>query len=376
MIYFDNAATTKPSEIAIEIFNKISAEEYFNPSASYSVAFDLYKKIEQEKKELLKILGDEQGKIIFTSGATESNNIAILGSTFLKQKRYLFSMGEHPSVYNTAIHLKNMGYNVEFIPLQRNGQVDYDKLEEMLADGEVCFVSTMLVSNETGAINDIKRIRNLIDKYSLNCIYHVDAVQAFCKINFNVIDSNVNLCSISAHKINGVKGVGALYISKNTKLKNINYGGDQENGLRSGTVNAASNLSFCAVAKEKYKLLDKNYNYILDLKNYFIDKLKNLDSKNIICASDESCSPFIISLMFVGNRGETLMRFLSSKNIFVGTGSACSTNKVGNRILESMGYSKKEVMGAIRISFNSQNTKEEIDNLFEQIKYYLKNINK
>ena len=123
ILYFDNAATTKPTKDCLEIFNKINAEEYFNPSASYSVAFDLYKKIEENKKDILKILGDENGKLVFTSGATESNNLAILGSTFLKQKKYLFSVGEHPSVYNTAVHLKNMGYDVQFIPLQKNGQM-------------------------------------------------------------------------------------------------------------------------------------------------------------------------------------------------------------------------------------------------------------
>lgn len=374
MIYFDNAATTKPNEIAINTFNKINAEDFFNPSASYSVAFDLYKKIEECKKELLRILGDEIGKIIFTSGATESNNLAILGSTFLKQKKYLFSVGEHPSVYNTAMYLKNSGYNVEFIPLQKNGQIDYQKFEKMLSP-DVCFVSTMLVSNETGAVNNLKLIRSLIDKYSPNCIFHVDAVQGFCKIDFNVVEPYVNLCSISAHKIEGIKGVGALYVSKNSKLKNINYGGEQENGLRSGTVNAAGNLSFCETAKEKNNKLKENFNKVTELKRYFIDKLNNLKKQNIILASNNDCSPYIVSIMFEGNRGETIMRYLSSKDIYVGTGSACSTNKVGNRILENMGYTKKQIMGGIRISFNPQNTFEEIDKLVEEIDFYLKNIN-
>lgn len=374
MIYFDNAATTQPNEIAINTFNKISAEEYFNPSASYSVAFELYKKNEECKKEILKVLGDETGKIIFTSGATESNNLAILGSTFLKQKRYLFSVGEHPSVFNTAMHLKNSGYDVQFIPLQKNGQIDYVKFEQMLTN-DVCFVSTMLVSNETGAINDVKLIRSLIDKHCNNCVYHVDAVQGFCKIDFNVIEANINLCSISAHKIEGVKGVGALYVSKNTKLKNINYGGEQENGLRSGTINTAANISFCEVAKNKAKNIKENYEKVLNLKNYFIEKLNSLNKNNIIVASSDNCSPYIVSVMFEDNRGETIMRYLSSKNIFVGTGSACSTNKIGNRILENMGYNKKQIMGAIRISFNPCNTKNEVDELISQIDYYLKNIN-
>lgn len=374
MIYFDNAATTKPNKVSIDTFNKISAEEYFNPSAAYSVSFDLYKKVENGKKDILKILGDENGRLIFTSGATESNNLAILGSSFLKQKKYLFSMGEHPSVYNTAIYLKNSGYNVDFIPLQKDGQIDYCKFEEMLSD-DVCFVSTMLVSNETGAINNIGLIREIIDKKSPKCILHVDAVQAFCKINFNVIDLKIDLCSISAHKINGIKGVGALYVSKNTRIKNINYGGDQEQGLRSGTVNAAANLSFADCCINKYQNIKENFNYILELKKYFLEKINQLEKKDIVIVSDDKCSPYIQSIIFENNRGETIMRYLSSKDIFIGTGSACSTSKVGNRILESMGYNKKQVMGAVRISFNPENTKHEIDCLIEEIRYYIKNIN-
>lgn len=374
MIYLDNAATTKPNKVAIETFNKINAEEYFNPSASYSVSFDLYKKLEEGKKRILCLLGDERGRLIFTSGATESNNLAILGSAFLKQKKYLFSIGEHPSVYNSAMHLKNMGYNVEFIPLQSNGQIDYVKFEQMLSD-DVCFVSTMLVNNETGAINDIKLIRALIDKKCINCTLHVDAVQAFCKIDFNVSNLKIDMCSVSAHKIEGLKGVGALYVSKASKIKNINYGGDQESGLRSGTVNAAANLSFVNGSIEKYKNLKQNYLYVLELKKYLLNKLNKLDKKDIIVVSDQTNSPYILSIIFGGNRGETIMRYLSSKQIYIGTGSACSAAKVGNRVLENMGFNKKQIMGAVRISFSPNNTKEEIDLLIDEIDYYIKNIN-
>lgn len=374
LIYLDNAATTKPSIQSLEVFNKINAEEYYNPSASYSVAFDLSQEILKTKKDFLELMGDLNGNIIFTSGATESNNLAIFGSTFQKNKKYLFSVGEHPSVYNCAMQLKNTGYDVEFIPLQRNGEVDYAKLEQLLSS-EVCFVSTMLVNNETGAINDIKLIRKMINKVNQNCVFHVDAVQAFGKIDFSLLDCGVNLCSISAHKIEGIKGVGALYISKGTKLKNINFGGGQENGLRSGTINAAAIFSFCASSKIAYKSKIENFKYIQSLKNYFIDSLLELDKSNLIIASSKTASPYIVSLMFEGNRGETIMRYLSSKGIFIGTGSACSTNRVGNRVLEAMGYTKKQIMGAIRISFASYSKKEEVDALVCQLKNYFKEIN-
>lgn len=374
MIYFDNAATTKPTEQCLNIFNKISAEDFYNSSASYSVAFSLSQKIVEAKKQFLSLFDDCNGNIIFTSGATEANNLAILGSTFQKNKKYLFSVGEHPSVYNCAIQLKNTGYNVDFIPLQKNGEINYDILEHMMSS-DVCFVSTMLVSNETGAINDIQRIRQLIDKSNPNCIFHVDAVQGFGKINFSVVDCNVNLCSISAHKIQGIKGIGALYVSKGTKLKNINYGGGQENGLRSGTVNAPAILSFCESAKIAINNKQENLVKVKELKNYLMDSLNLLNLKNMYVCSTDNSSPYIVSLLFAGNRGETIMRYLSSKNIFVGTGSACSTNKVGNRVLESMGYNKQQIMGAIRISFTQHNTNEEIDELVCELNNYFDEIN-
>ena len=220
MVYLDNAATTKPNEECLKIYNEINAERYFNPSASYSISFDLFKEINTIRNNFIKYLdGDTSNdKFVFTSGATESNNLAIFGSCLNKQKRYLFSMGEHPSVYNCAMELKNRGYLVDFIPLQKNGQIDYNKFEQ-LCDENVCFVSTMFVNNETGAINNLKQIRKIIDSKTKSCIFHVDAVQGFGKIKFSVKYLKINLCSVSAHKINGIKVIGGLYISNNTRIK-------------------------------------------------------------------------------------------------------------------------------------------------------------
>lgn len=384
MIYFDNAATTKPTKECLEIFNKINAEKYFNPSASYSASFSLHNEINDVRQQFIKYLGGESNdKIIFTSGATEANNLAIFGSALNKQKKYLFSIGEHPSVYNCACDLKNRGYNVDFISLNKNGQIDYEELEYLCND-EVCFLSIMLVNNETGAINDINRIRQIIDKKSPNCVLHIDAVQGFGKIKFSVLNYKIDLCSISAHKIGGIKGIGALYISSKTKLKNINYGGNQEFTLRSGTVNSASIFSFLTSTQQAFSKLENNYNVVSELKRYLIEKLNNLNeeilslkniNKKIIVVSKDECSPYVNSVIFKGNRGETIMHYLDSKDIYVGTGSACSSNKVGNRVLENIGYSKNEVMGAIRISFNPNNTNKEIDSLIAEIKEYLLTIN-
>lgn len=381
MIYFDNAATTKPTKESLDVFNKINAERYFNPSALYSASFSLSNEINNIRQEFIKLLGGaDNDKLIFTSGATEANNLAIFGSALNKQKNYLFSVGEHPSVYNCACELKNRGYNVNFIGLSKDGQTNYEELE-FLCNKDTCFVSTMLVSNETGAINDISKIREIINKKSPGCILHVDAVQGFGKIKFSVLNK-IDLCSISAHKIGGIKGVGALYISSKTKLKNINYGGNQEFALRSGTVNPASIFSFYTSAQQIFSHLDENYKNTYQLKNYLIEELQNINNEiqktsanKIIIVSQPNASPYITSIIFNGNRGETIMHYLDGKDIFVGTGSACSSSKVGNRVLENMGYSKNEVMGAIRISFNPNNTKQEIDTFIAEIKDYIKTIN-
>lgn len=374
MVYLDNAATTKPSSECLKIYNEINAERYFNPSASYSISFNLFKEINDIRGNFIKYLGGNisTDKFVFTSGATESNNLAIFGSCLNKQKKYLFSVGEHPSVYNCACELKNRGYLVEFIPLQNNGQIDYEKFESM-CDENVCFVSTMFVNNETGAINDLKRIRAIIDKKTRNCIFHIDAVQGFGKIRFSVSEAKINLCSISAHKICGIKGIGGLYISQNTKLKNVNFGGGQEFGYRSGTVNVAAIFSFNESAKIVFDNIDNSIKKIAELKEHLIKKLDNIDKVKVI--SNNNCSPYIVSIIVEGNRGETIMRYLDSKGIYISTGSACSSSKIGNRILESMGYNKKQVMGAIRVSFSKDNSFEDINLLTDNLTEYIKKIN-
>ena len=376
MIYFDNAATTLPYKEVVDTYKKTCIESFYNPSATYHPAFNLFKDLSAARKTIIRFLGGDidNDNIIFTSGATESDNLAIFGSCFNKNKKYLFSVGEHPAVFNSAMELKNRGYNVQFINLQKNGQIDYADLENK-CDENVCFVSIMSVNNETGAINDLEKIRNIIDKKSPNSVFHVDAVQGFGKIDLNVKKCKINLLSMSGHKIHGLKGVGALYISKGTRLKNINYGGGQEFNLRSGTINYPGIISFLKATQISFENMQENYTKVLGLKEYLLEQLNNLNFKNLHIVSDETCSPYIVSLFFEGNRGETIMRYLDSKNILVGTGSACSSSKVGNRVLENMKYTQKQILGAIRISFCASNTKSEIDNLISELKYYLANIN-
>lgn len=374
MIYLDNGATTKPRKEVVEEYVKNCEEGFFNPSAVYSSAFSLSKKIDDVRSLILKVLsGDEyKDRIVFTSGATEANNLAIFGSATNKTKKYLFSVGEHPSVYNCAQELLTRGYNVQFIPLSHSGEVDYDSFEKM-CDKDTYFVSTMFVNNETGAVNNLIKIRQIIDSKNPNCIFHVDAVQGFCKLPLSVKKAKINLLSMSAHKIGGLKGVGALFISNKINLKNISYGGGQEKGLRSGTVNAGGILAMGKAVQLAYNDIDKNLEKIKQLKTLLLKELDKDFKDMFICASTDNCSPYVVSLMFKGIKGEVLMRKLDTMGVIVGTGSACSASKVGNRVLENMGYTKDQITGAVRVSFGFESCVEDVKILCEKLKECLEN---
>ncbi len=374
MIYLDNAATTQMFEEGADVYKKYACHSFFNPSAGYSQAISIAKELDNARQSLLEKLGAKNGNIIFTSGATESNNLAIMGGRRNGKWEYVFSVGEHPSVYNTAKELEKLGYKVHFVGLQPNGQIDYDALEEVLNE-RTRLISAMHVSNETGAINDLSRIDRFRKKHCPNALFHVDGVQAFCKIPFSIEDFCADFYTISAHKFHGPKGVGALYVKNLNALKPIVFGGGQEGGERSGTENVGGIMAM------KYAVefidVEKNLNKIAKLKFVLADILRQNDSIKFI--NEGRFSPYIMSLAFSGVNGETLMRELQDKGVIVGMGSACSAKKAGNRILESMGKAKEEIKSHIRVSFSELLSESEVEeagkiiletyqNLWERVK--------
>lgn len=365
MIYLDNAATTKPSEKVIsEIFKNLSV--FYNPSASYALSTKLNENIESIKKNICTKICACEGNIIFTASASEANNLAIFGCLKKNFKRLIFSSGEHPSVYNSAMELKKNGFDVQFIKLQKNGEIDYLHLEELLKY-ETSFVSVMAVSNETGAINDIKKIGDLVKSKYPNAIFHSDAVQGFSKIHLSVSSAKIDFLTMSAHKAHGPKGIGFLYAKNKNILKPIIFGGGQEYGIRSGTENTPFILSLNEILNFD---IDKNFEYVLKLKTCF---LENLISE-IKINSGDNCSPYIVSFSLDGVRGETILHMLENDNIIVGTGSACSSKKaIKNITLNEIGLSKSEIEGSLRISFSIHNTTEEVVLTAKKInEYYLK----
>lgn len=359
MIYLDNAATTKMFEEGADVYKKYACQSFFNPSAGYNKSLELSKELNETRKELLAKLG-AKGNIVFTSGATESNNLAILGSKRNGKYEYVFSMGEHPSVYNVAKELERQGNKVYFIPLLSDGKIDKEKLKEVLNE-KTRLISIMHVSNETGAINDLKEINEIRKKFAPKALFHVDGVQAFCKLEFNLDSFGADFYTISAHKFHGPKGVGALYVRNLDTLKNINFGGGQENGFRSGTENVAGIMSM----RYAFNHIDvaSNYNKVKKLYNIIIYTFEK-DKRVQVIKTD---NPYIISVSFDKVNGETLMRVLQDNDILVGMGSACSTKKAGNRILENMGIAKDKIKSFIRISLDYELTEKEVQEAADKI---------
>lgn len=364
MIYLDNASTTRPFDRVTDECIGLLREEYYNPSALYCTGARVRGRIERSREILARRLGVKPGEVVFTSGATESNNWAITSGFKNKKGNIVVSAGEHPSVYETALALKNAGYDVRIAPLNADGFVDEQAFARMI-DGKTALVSVMHVSNETGAVNDIKRLNRLVKEIAPKAVFHSDGVQAFGKIEVNVDDLGVELYSVSAHKIGGLKGAGALV--KRIALSPLLIGGGQEGNLRSGTENTPGVITFgtaadCIAATP----------YDPRAFSYACQTLQAVDGVRINTPARHS--GHILSASVVGIKSEVLQHMLSDEGILIGLGSACSSKKSGNRVLSAMGLSEKYIAGNIRLSFGPGNTLDETKTAMERILYSIEKL--
>lgn len=368
MIFLDNAGTTKMFEECVDVHKYFSCEKFYNPSAMSAESVEVSRLLRETEEYFLKRLDAKEGNVVFTGCATESNNLAIKGSLRSGDWEYVFSAGEHPSVYNVAKKLELDGYKVHIIPLDKSGKVDLQQLEAVL-NSKTRLISVMHVSNETGAINDICAISLLKNKYCPRAVFHVDGVQGFMKIPFSIKKNAVDLYSFSAHKLHGPKGVAALYVKNKSSLKELFQGGGQQFGLRSGTENISGILQF----KKAVEIIDENANFqnVSNLKEVFNNALMGVDGLSVL---NFAGSPYIESLVFEGVKGETMLHALNEKGVIVGLGSACSSKKAGNRVLEEIGIDKDDVISSVRISFNAYQTQDEIVNAANIIKEVYQNI--
>ncbi len=357
MIYLDNAATTKPNEESVRAAEKFILSEYYNPSALYAEGYNLHLEIKKARSNLLSLIADdEKYSLIFTSGGTEADNQAIFCGG--KRGNVVTTYGEHAAVFAAMSELKLRGTEVRFADLNADGSVNVEKLLS-LVDGNTSLVSVIHVNNETGAINDVNSIAAQVKIKNGRTLFHSDGVQAFGKLPFK-LSSFVDLYSVSAHKIGGIKGCGALIKRKQTVIKPYIYGGGQEAGLRSGTENVFAIKCFEHAAINKYRNLKSDYEKVCRLNKILISKLDNSLFKVL---SSDKASPYIISVIADGLRGETVMHELNDRGLIIGTGSACSSNskKRYSRVLLACGVKENMADGALRISFSAENTAHEIE---------------
>ena len=372
IFYLDNAATTKMFDEVKERASKFLCEDFFNPSAVYKQSVDVKREVENARGFLLDCLGAaHDDKLIFTGSATEANNTVIFSQRNFAGKRYLFGAGEHPSVKECAKQLEMKGYKVEFIPLDKSGRIDEETFKQMLGS-DVAFVSVQHVSNETGAVNNIKKLVTLAKRANKDVKFHSDGVQAFMKFPIDVTDLGVDYYTISAHKIGGMKGVGALYVKKGTKVNTLIFGGGQENGLRSGTENVFGIASFAYAAEKMRKEQKQNFEKVKKMREELLSAFKENGIEYVI--HGESGVPHTMNIMLEKSiRGETLVHALEKRGVLLSTGSACSATKHFNSTLEAMGVPNSEILASVRISISpymdfdakliAKIVKEEIDKL-------------
>lgn len=371
-IYFDNSATTKPyKEVILEVAN--SMEEYYgNPSSLHKIGLRAEKKVKEAREVLANSINASKEEIYFTAGGSESNNLIIKG--LVKPGHHVITtIFEHNSVLMTYREIEKSGVRVTYLDVNEEGKISLEDLKNAICKDTV-LVSIMHVNNEMGAIQDIESIGKIIKENSSRAKFHVDAVQSYGKINIDVKKMNIDFLSVSAHKIHGPKGVGFAYIKKGIVLNSL-IKGSQESGFRGGTHNVTGIIGFNKAVEITFNKRLQNYNYVKTLKEHMIEGLKEIDNIRINSPSGDDFSPYILNVSFVGVRAEVLLHLLEENNIFVSTGSACSSKSngvSGSYVIKALGLSREEVESAIRFSFSEFNTLEEVDTIIEVLKNSLK----
>lgn len=363
-VYFDNAATTKIIPEVREIMLETMDEEYGNPSSMHVKGVGAEKYIRYAKSVISRQLKCEPKEIIFTSGGTESNNLALLGIALANKRagNHIITTGiEHASVYNPVLYLQELGFRVTFLKVDKKGKVDLEHLKESLCEDTI-LVSTMAINNEIGAVEPIAEIGAILKAYNREhgkaIIYHVDAIQAFGKQIIYPKRIGIDALSISGHKIHGPKGSGALFVDSRVKIKPIIYGGGQEKGMRSGTENTAAIAGLGKAAEIMYERLEENREKMFTVKQALIQGATAIDG----VTDNSGDSPHIASLSFKGVRSEVLLHALEEKGIYVSAGSACSSNHPAiSGVLKAIDLDKELLDSTLRFSFCEYNTVEEAE---------------
>ncbi len=369
-IYLDNSATTRQYDDVTSLMADIAANKYGNPSSLHTKGMEAEKLVNSARKEIADSLGAEPREIYFTSGGTESNNLAIRGyldANPRKGKHIITTKAEHPSVMEVYRHLEEQGYRVDYIGIDEKGSIDLRELRDKISS-ETSLISFIMVNNETGAIQQMDRIAAIRDELNPQAVIHADAVQAYGKIRILPEKSGIGLMSLSSHKIHGPKGVGALYVSRRIRIKPLFFGGGQEALMRSGTENVPGIAGLGLAAKMTFEKLESNYDKVSNIKQRFIEMLAGSGIEHRV-NSPEDASPYVINISFADVRAEVLLHHLEQKGIYVSTGSACSSHKnTRSHVLTAMSVPAALIDGAIRFSLSGFNTQAEIEQTVDALK--------
>ena len=363
-VYLDNSATTRAYECVGELVKKVMCEDYGNPSSMHAKGVAAEQYIKEAKETFAKLLKVKEKEIFFTSGGTESDNLALRGAAWSNQlagKHLVTTAIEHPAIINTMRHLEEEGFRVTYLPVDRYGRVRLDALKEALCE-ETILVSIMYVNNEVGSVQPIQEAAGIVKAYNKNILFHVDAVQGFGKYRIYPKKLKVDLCSISGHKIHGPKGSGILYIGEDVKIRPIVFGGEQQKNVRSGTENVPGIAGISLAARTIYQDLDVKVAQMRRLKQRFIKGVSQIEDTTIHGLYDETSAPHIISVGFAGIRSEVLLHALEEKGIYVSSGSACASNHPQvSGVLKGIGARQEFLDATLRFSMSEFTTPQEID---------------
>ena len=366
-VYLDNAATTKPCAEAVAAAVVAMAEKYGNPSSLHRTGLNAQLLVDDARKAIASAIGADSDNIYFTSGATESNNLALRGASAAygrKRKKIVISAVEHASVEETAADLGAKGFEIVRVSPREDGRY-YAADFVSACDDDTCLISMMYVNNETGYILPVKETFSAVKRKYPDIITHTDCVQAFMKLPVRANALCADLISLSGHKIHGGKGVGALYIKKGVRVLPVITGGKQEKGIRSGTESVPMIAAFGAAVKKLVPTITERYEKVGGLKKYLLDKLSGIEG--VVVNSPEDGSPYVVNISAVGKRSEIMLHFLESKEIYVSSGSACSKGQQSG-VLGQFGIKDKRADSALRISMTAETTEEELDIFCEALR--------
>ena len=372
-VYLDNAASTRVSKPVIELMNKAMDEDYANPSAKHLKGMEAEKYLKEAAAKIAKTMKVSEKELVFTSGGTESNNMALIGAAMARQRygKHIISTAiEHSAVHQVLVHLADLGFEYSILKVDEKGQISLEELKSLLRSDTI-LVSVMYVNNEIGAVQDIKAIADIVHGYNKDIYMHTDAIQAYGKFKIFPKKEGIDLLSVSAHKLHGPKGSGFLYIDERVNIKPIIYGGGQQRGLRSGTLNIPGIAGLGEAAKEAYEDFDKEVEYIYGLRDYLIDEITKLNDEGIKlnCEKGVKFAPHVLSISISGVRAEVLLHAMEERGIYIASGSACSSNHPGlSGTLKGIGLKEEFLSSTVRVSFSKYNNKEELDFFLANLK--------